>query len=93
MTLIVGWMQTMKYFQFIRSSSETVGKFLHAVTHDIFSFFLVLYLLILLGFGFAMHVLLLAESEPDVALRTPMYSLFMTFSAILSMEIYHRECK
>lgn len=79
-TLIVGWLQTIKYFAFIQCYSETINRFLN-VFHELFgTIFIVLFVIIMISFGFAMHVL--HFTEPDGDIRSPVYSIYLTFNAM-----------
>ena len=82
-TLIFGWMQTLKYFTFIRTSSEMFDRFSNIVRRDIFSMFIILFVFIVLGFGFALHVLHLTTLGDGGNIRTPVDSIYLAFFAML----------
>ena len=83
-TLIVGWLQTLKYFKFISSFSVTMSRFWRIVFRDILSIFLVVYFLILVAFGCALHVLNMTTLDNDTYTNTSL-SLYVAFISSLGI--------
>ena len=82
-TLIVGWLLTLDLFRRINSCQILMKRFGRIVFKDIFSIFIILYLMILFGFGFALHVLRMTELNSDDNYNSAVHSIYMTFNAML----------
>ena len=79
MTLLFGWMQTLKYFQYIRRWNVIINQMSSALLQGILVLFVVWSFLIILAFGFALHVLNLMELGND---RSPAHTIYLTFTTI-----------
>ena len=78
-TLMVGWIQTLKYFKYIRRWNKIISQITSALVNYILLLFVVWFLIIILGFGFALHVLNLTELKED---RTPAHTIYLAFNTI-----------
>ena len=80
-TVIYDWLETLQFFSRTDSYRSMLLRFSNIVFKDVFSMFLILYLMILLGFDFGLHVIGLTCHVNDW--RSPMDSMYNTFFAMM----------
>ena len=84
-TMIVGWMQTLTYFKFISKYSVTLDHFWNIILENIIGMFIAVYMLVVVGFGLALHALNLTELEDGDYNRTVTDSIYYAFTNMLSL--------
>ena len=85
LTLIVDWLNTLKYLKFISIFGVILTQLWSILFRDILGIFVLVYVVISVAFGFALHTLNLSDTSQN---RTSSTTVFMTFANMLSLESY-----